>query len=41
MNRIDKMTYKEIAESLELSVKAIEKRMHKALATLRKTAESL
>ncbi len=41
MSRIDKMTYKEIAENLELSVKAIEKRMHKALTTLRKTAEKL
>jgi len=35
MNRIDKMTYGEIAESLELSVKAIEKRMSKALKELR------
>jgi len=41
MSRIDKMTYKEIAERLELSVKAIEKRMHKALTTLRKTSNSL
>jgi RNA polymerase sigma-70 factor (family 1) len=31
LNRIDKKTYKEIAELLGLSVKAIEKRMHKAL----------
>jgi RNA polymerase sigma-70 factor (family 1) len=37
MNRIDKMPYKEIAEALDLSVKAIEKRMHLALLTLRKT----
>jgi RNA polymerase sigma-70 factor (family 1) len=37
MNRIDKMSYKEIAETLDLSVKAIEKRMHLALVTLRKT----
>ncbi len=36
MNRIDKKTYKEIAEELELSVKAVEKRMHKALVELRK-----
>lgn len=35
MNRIDKMTYKEIAESLGVSVKAIEKRMHKALLKLK------
>ncbi|MFK5889481.1 MAG: sigma-70 family RNA polymerase sigma factor [Flavobacteriaceae bacterium] len=31
LNRIEKKTYKEIAEMLGLSVKAIEKRMHKAL----------
>ncbi len=31
MNRIEKMTYQQIAESLNLSVKAIEKRMQKAL----------
>ena len=31
MNRIDKMTYKDIAERLGLSVKAVEKRMTKAL----------
>jgi RNA polymerase sigma-70 factor (ECF subfamily) len=36
MNRIDEMTYKEIAENLGLSVKAIEKRMEKALSFLRK-----
>ncbi|AXG68933.1 ECF RNA polymerase sigma factor SigW [Kordia sp. SMS9] len=36
LNRIDKKTYAEIAEILGLSVKAIEKRMHKALVTLRK-----
>lgn len=35
MNRIDKLTYKEIAERLGLSVKAVEKRMHKALLELR------
>lgn len=35
MNRIDKLTYREIAERLELSVKAVEKRMHKALIILR------
>lgn len=38
MNRIDKLKYKEIAEKLGVSVKAIEKRMHKALAALRKTS---
>lgn len=36
MNRIDKKTYKEIAELLGISVKAVEKRMHKALKALRK-----
>ena len=35
MNRIDKLTYKEIAERLDISVKAVEKRMHKALVKLR------
>ena len=35
MNRIDKLTYKEIADTLGVSVKAIEKRMHKALLKLR------
>ena len=36
MNRIDKKKYREIAEELGISVKAVEKRMHKALASLRK-----
>jgi len=36
LNRIDKKTYAEIAEMIGLSVKAVEKRMHKALVTLRK-----
>ena len=36
MSRIDKKKYKEIAEILEISVKAVEKRMHNALASLRK-----
>ncbi len=36
MNRIDKKKYREIAEELGLSVKAVEKRMHKALTVLRK-----
>ena len=31
MNRIEKITYREIAERLGLSVKAVEKRMHNAL----------
>jgi RNA polymerase sigma-70 factor (ECF subfamily) len=34
MNRIDKLTYNEIAERLGLSVKAIEKRMSQALKEL-------
>ncbi len=36
LNRFDKKTYKEIANSLEISVKAVEKRMSKALAILAK-----
>lgn len=36
LNRIDKKTYKEIAEIVGISVKAVEKRMHIALLTLRK-----
>lgn len=36
MNRMDEMTYKEIAVTLDLSVKAIEKRMHGALNHLKK-----
>ncbi len=35
MNRLDGMTYAEIAQALELSVKAIEKRMSLALKSLR------
>ena len=36
MNRIDKRKYREIAEELGISQKAVEKRMHQALVTLRK-----
>lgn len=36
MNRIDKKKYREIAEELSISVKAVEKRMHQALNSLRK-----
>ncbi|MBK9736113.1 MAG: sigma-70 family RNA polymerase sigma factor [Saprospiraceae bacterium] len=36
LNRIEKMTYNQIAESLGLSVKAIEKRMQKALEIMAK-----
>jgi len=35
MNRIDKLKYTEIAERLELSVKAVEKRMSKAISILK------
>ena len=35
MNRIDKLTYAEIAEIRSVSVKAIEKQMHKALTLLK------
>jgi RNA polymerase sigma-70 factor (family 1) len=35
MSRSDEMTYKEIAERLDFSVKAVEKRMSQALAFLR------
>ena len=35
MNRIDDLTYNQIAENLGLSVKAIEKRMSKAMAFLK------
>ena len=35
LNRIDKMKYREIAEHLGISQKAVEKRMHKALLSLR------
>ncbi|MTI21856.1 sigma-70 family RNA polymerase sigma factor [Fulvivirga sp. RKSG066] len=41
LHRIDGMSYKEIADSLEVSVKAIEKRMHKALLKLRMICKSL
>ena len=35
MSRIDKKSYKEIAELLNISVKAVEKRMHGALLKMR------
>ena len=35
MNRIDGKKYREIAELLDISVKAVEKRMSLALKTLR------
>lgn len=36
LNRIDRKKYSEIAEMLHISVKAVEKRMHKALIIIRK-----
>jgi len=36
LNRIDKKKYAEIAEMLGISVKAVEKRMQKALIIIRK-----
>ena len=41
MNRIDGKKYKEIAEILEISVKAVEKRIHNALINLRKQIENI
>lgn len=41
LNRIDKKTYTEIAIFLDISKKAVEKRMHNALKTLRKEIESI
>lgn len=41
MNRLDKMKYREIAETLNISVKAVEKRMHKALLALRKISKKV
>jgi RNA polymerase sigma-70 factor (family 1) len=39
MNRIEKFTYNQIAENLGITVKAVEKRMEKALAHLKKEIE--
>lgn len=41
MNRIDGKKYKEIALELNISIKAVEKRMHLALLELRKTIHSI
>jgi len=41
MNRMDKMTYGQIAERLGLSVKAIEKRMSQALVEMRKILKGI
>jgi RNA polymerase sigma-70 factor (ECF subfamily) len=40
MNRLDDKKYAEIAESLNISVKAVEKRMHHALDYLRKNLKN-
>jgi RNA polymerase sigma-70 factor (family 1) len=39
MNRIEKLTYGQIAESIGITVKAVEKRMEKALAFLKEQIE--
>jgi len=41
MNRIEKLTYQEIADRLEVSVKAVEKRMGKALKKMRKLTKKI
>ncbi len=41
MNRMDKLTYAEIAERLDLSVKAVEKRMSKALVEMRQILKGI
>jgi RNA polymerase sigma-70 factor (family 1) len=41
MHRIDKMSYEEIATALEISVKAVEKRMHLALQVLKEKIKEL
>lgn len=41
MNRIDGFKYREIAEMLAITQKAVEKRMHKALLKLRKVAKKI
>ena len=41
LNRIEKMTYQEIADRLGVSVKAIEKRMGKALKRMRKLTDRI
>ena len=41
MNRLDNQSYSEIATVLNLSVKAVEKRMHNALLSLRKVIKNV
>lgn len=40
MNRMEDLTYREIADRLDISVKAVEKRMHGALEQLRTVTQS-
>lgn len=40
LSRIEKKTYNQIAEMLDISVKAVEKRMHTALQNLRKSIKN-
>ena len=40
MNRIEELTYREIADRLDISVKAVEKRMQNALDSLRSVIQS-
>lgn len=41
MNRVDGKKYKEIAEILKISIKAVEKRIHNALLNLRKEIDNI
>jgi RNA polymerase sigma factor (sigma-70 family) len=41
LNRMDGLKYREIAEMLGISQKAVEKRMHRALTTLRELHPSI
>ena len=41
LNRMDKKSYKEIAEMMGVSQKAIEKRMHKALVKMREIVKNI
>lgn len=41
LNRIDRLKYREIAELLGISQKAVEKRMHKALLALREIHQNI